>query len=248
MKKKTIIIIITLVTITILSLFSIYYDGARVRNGKEPKLTLKIVTNEGKKVTYLGLGYKVIRYPNSTPKEPYENNVGVKFGNWFMKYDKPKKEESIPLDKIPIQNENIEKEDIVTDNNDEQNESNNEKLESNKEQYNNNNQEDDKNELTPPVINEKPEPENNNLVIKNITDTTKLSSNFACAQAIDVFYEDSNYKYYYTCIRSNYIVVEYTNGTKENIKVALKNNRIKITDLDKYNISYLKEQKQTSIK
>lgn len=247
MKKKTIIIVITLVTITILSLFSIYYDSARVRNGKEPRLTLKIVTNEGKKVTYLGLGYKVIRYPNSTPKEPYENNVGVKFGNWFMKYDKPKKEESIPLDEIPTQNENIKKEEIVTNNKDAQNESNNDNIESNKEQNNNlENQENDKNELTPPVINEKPE--DNNLVIKNITDTTKLSSNFACAQAIDVFYEDSNYKYYYTCIKSNYIIVEYTNGTKENIKVALKNNHIKITDLDKYNISYLKEQKQTSIK
>ena len=231
MKKKTIIIVITLVAMTILSLFSIYYDSARVRNGKEPRLTLKIVTNEGKKVTYLGLGYKVIRYPNSTPKEPYENNVGVKFGNWFMKYDKPKKEE------------------IVTNNKDVQNESNNDNIESNKEHNNNlENQENNKSELTPPVINEKPEPENNNLVIKNITDTTKLSSNFACAQAIDVFYEDSNYKYYYTCIKSNYIIVEYTNGTKENIKVALKNNHIKITDLDKYNISYLKEQKQTSIK
>lgn len=84
------------------------------------------------------------------------------------------------------------------------------------------------------------------LTIKTITDKTK--PNTSCAQAIDIFYEDSNYKYYYNCLKSQNIIVEYTNGTKENIKIALKNKHIKITDLDNHNIHYLKSKKQTYTK
>ena len=39
---------------------------------------------------YWGLGYKVIRYVGVSPKEPYENNIGVKMGSWFMQYELPK--------------------------------------------------------------------------------------------------------------------------------------------------------------
>ena len=85
--------------------------------------------------------------------------------------------------------------------------------------------------------------DNDNLVIKTITDSTNL--NTSCAQAIDVFYEDTNYKYYYTCIKSHNIIVSYTNGIEETIKVALNNGHIKITDLDKYKIHYLREKKVT---
>ena len=87
MKKKYIILIISIITIFIISLFCNYYDSARVRTGHEPKIVIKIVNESGTKVTYWGLGYKVIRYPSVSPNEPYENNRGVKFGNWFMKYE-----------------------------------------------------------------------------------------------------------------------------------------------------------------
>lgn len=40
-------------------------------------------------MTYWGLGYKVIRYVGVSPNEPYESNIGVKMGNWFMKYKLP---------------------------------------------------------------------------------------------------------------------------------------------------------------
>ena len=38
-------------------------------------------------MTYWGLGYKVIRYVGVSPNEPYENNIGVKMGSWFMRYE-----------------------------------------------------------------------------------------------------------------------------------------------------------------
>ena len=89
---------------------------------------------------------------------------------------------------------------------------------------------------------------NNSLVIKNITDKTQTMSDFVCAQAIDNFYEDNTYKYYYTCMKSQYVIVEYTNGTEEPIKEALHSNHIEIADLDKYNIFYLKSKKIYSTK
>ena len=76
-----------------------YADSARVRNGVEPKFTIKIVSEDGNKVTYWGLGYKVIIYPSVSPNEPYKNNRGVKYGSWFMKY-KLEEEVKITLEDV----------------------------------------------------------------------------------------------------------------------------------------------------
>ena len=64
-----------------------YVDSGRVSTGHEPKYCIKIVSNNGSKVTYWGLGYKVIRYVGVSPNEPYENNIGAKMGSWFMDYE-----------------------------------------------------------------------------------------------------------------------------------------------------------------
>jgi len=87
MKKKILIIIgfIAAILVTI-GLVTSHIDSARVRNSVEPKFTIKIVTDNGNRVTYWGLGYKVIRYPSVSPNEPYKNNIGVKYGSWFTKY------------------------------------------------------------------------------------------------------------------------------------------------------------------
>ena len=107
MKKK--ILIITGIIITILiaaGLVTSYIDMARVRNSVEPKYTIKITTDDGNKVTYWGLGYKVVRYPSVSPNEPYKNNKGVKFGSWFMKYELEEEKEYA---------KHLTKEDIVSD-------------------------------------------------------------------------------------------------------------------------------------
>ena len=87
MKKKNLIIIgIISLILLITGLVTSYIDSARVRNSIEPKYAIKITTDGGNKVTYWGLGYKVIRYPSVSPNEPYKNNLGVKMGSWFMNY------------------------------------------------------------------------------------------------------------------------------------------------------------------
>lgn len=90
MKKKICIGAgIILVILIIAGIITNYADSGRVTTGHEPKYCIKMVNNDGSKVTYWGLGYKVIRYVGVSPNEPYENNIGVKMGSWFMKYDLP---------------------------------------------------------------------------------------------------------------------------------------------------------------
>ena len=89
MKKKIIIIIciVIFVVLVVLGLLAKYVDTGRVATNNEPKYCIKIVTRGGNKVTYIGLGYKVIRYPAVSPNEPYKNNLGAKMGSWFMNYE-----------------------------------------------------------------------------------------------------------------------------------------------------------------
>ena len=95
MKKKVLIITGIVVAILVVAgLITSYADSARVRNGVEPKFVIKITTDGGNKVTYWGLGYKVVLYPSVSPNEPYKNNRGVKYGSWFMKYELEEEEES----------------------------------------------------------------------------------------------------------------------------------------------------------
>lgn len=96
MKKKILIIIgIILVILIITGLITSHIDKGRVRNSVEPKFTIKIVSDDGNKITYWGLGYKVVRYPSVSPAEPYKNNRGVKYGSWFMNYSLDRYEEKI---------------------------------------------------------------------------------------------------------------------------------------------------------
>ena len=80
---------------------------------------------------------------------------------------------------------------------------------------------------------------------ENITiiDKSKEIKDFACDTALEKFYEDDKYVYSYPCIISDYIIVKYSDGTEETVKEALENNRIEIGDLDKFDISYIKQEK-----
>lgn len=88
MKKKILIAVCIIIAIlVVVGLITSYLDSARVRNSIEPKFAIKITTDGGNKITYWGLGYKVIRYPSVSPNEPYKNSLGVRYGSWFMNYE-----------------------------------------------------------------------------------------------------------------------------------------------------------------
>lgn len=84
--------------------------------------------------------------------------------------------------------------------------------------------------------NEYPKEKNNTI---EIIDLTKNNSDISCLNE-EEFYKDETYIYYLPCT-SKYISVIY-NDEKYDIKTALTNKIIKLTDLDKYNIKYIKKE------
>lgn len=73
-----------------------------------------------------------------------------------------------------------------------------------------------------------------------LLDKTKSIINFACDEAIEEFYRDDYYVYYWNCIKNDYMVVRYNDGSEETISNALLNNHIDIQILDKFDIKYIK--------
>lgn len=90
MKKKVWIGVGIFFMVFVVGMITNYVDSGRVTTGHEPKYCIKINSKDSSKVTYWGLGYKVIRYVGVSPNEPYESNIGAKMGSWFMKYEFPK--------------------------------------------------------------------------------------------------------------------------------------------------------------
>jgi len=88
MKNKKVFIIGTIIIgiLLVLTFITNYIDKGRVSTGHEPKFTIKIATEGGNKITYWGLGYKVVRYPSVSINEPFKNSLGTKMGSWFMNY------------------------------------------------------------------------------------------------------------------------------------------------------------------
>jgi len=86
-KKVWIISIVIIAILIVLGFIANYIDKGRVSTGHEPRFTIKITTDGGNKITYWGLGYKIVRYPSVSPNEPFKNSLGTKMGSWFMKYE-----------------------------------------------------------------------------------------------------------------------------------------------------------------
>ena len=76
-----------------------------------------------------------------------------------------------------------------------------------------------------------------------IVDTSKDIKDFSCDTALEEIYRDDKYIYSLPCIKSTYIKVIYApNRYQEGLKSSLEYGRIKINDLDRFNIEYIKEE------
>lgn len=73
-----------------------------------------------------------------------------------------------------------------------------------------------------------------------IIDMTKIED-IVCADALQKFYADAEYNYFYSCIKSEYVIVKYSDGSKKTVEEALKIGDITIEDLDKFEIEYYKK-------
>lgn len=76
--------------------------------------------------------------------------------------------------------------------------------------------------------------------VEKIVDKFLTEPGLMCAQALELFYSDNEFDYYFSCMKSGMIIVYYTDGTEETIKEALGKGRITLDDLNKYHIGYYK--------
>ena len=70
-----------------------------------------------------------------------------------------------------------------------------------------------------------------NCPIENKLITLTQNNKDICIDGIDYFYEDENYRYYFTCLKSNYIIVNI-NDKEYMLKDALENGIITIKDIE----------------
>ncbi len=77
------------------------------------------------------------------------------------------------------------------------------------------------------------------VTVTAIIDRTKAEP-LVTADALEGFYADSEYTYYFPSIKSQYIDVFYSDGTSENIKDAISAGRVTVADLDAFDIGYYK--------
>ena len=62
--------------------------------------------------------------------------------------------------------------------------------------------------------------------------------NLPCDEAMELFYEDETNEYYFSCIKSQYIMVMDSTGRTTDVVTALNEGLITIDDLDYYGIEY----------
>lgn len=127
------------------------------------------------------------------------------------------------------------KQDNIIDNN------NNDNKKDDNNNSNNNNDNKNNNIKDNPIIDETIE----DTIIGNNKITIIDRSSGNCPQAIEYYYEDNEYKYYFTCIISGSIFVK-VDGVEYNIKTALNNKIVTMNDLIEAGFKPLKKSKNLS--
>lgn len=70
-----------------------------------------------------------------------------------------------------------------------------------------------------------------------------IDATYVCAEALEKFYEDSNYTYSFPCIQSDSIYVKFPNGNKMLVVDAIEQNKVTIEQLIKAGLKVYKEKK-----
>lgn len=81
-----------------------------------------------------------------------------------------------------------------------------------------------------------------NIELVNIVDLTVVNQ-LSTDDALEEFYKDNDYTYYFPSIKSEYVECQFTNGDKMTILEALNSGKVNMSDLDTYGIFYWKVDK-----
>lgn len=70
-----------------------------------------------------------------------------------------------------------------------------------------------------------------------------IDATYTCASALEKFYEDDNYTYYFPCMQSSSVFVKFPNGTKLLVTKALEDKKVTIDQLIKAGLKVQKQEK-----
>lgn len=84
---------------------------------------------------------------------------------------------------------------------------------------------------------------NNGIPLVTSIEDLTVKQQLATDSALQPFFEDNEYVYSYPSIRSDYVIVKLTDGTQITAKEALEKGYISISDLDSWEIQYIREPK-----
>lgn len=85
-----------------------------------------------------------------------------------------------------------------------------------------------------------PVPDPDVVMVVDIIDRAK-EENIPTDSALELFWSEEEYEYFFPSIRSEYVVVLYTDGTRQTVAEALREGRITVADLDAFGIDYYRE-------
>ena len=224
MKNKYLIIIISLIILIFTS------DFIFLTINKKP---LILINKQDEK--YSSIFYNV-----------YDCNGEKVITTKFSKYNcKVKANDNLDNKNDDKTNQDDTKQDDNSNNNkDNNNNNNNDNNNTNGNKNDNNNSNDKKDDIIKdnPIIDNRID---DNIIGSNKKITIIDRSSGNCPQAIEYYYEDSNYKYYFTCVISSSIFVKIDNQ-EYNIKYALNNKIVTMDELIEAGFKPLKKSKNTS--
>ena len=84
------------------------------------------------------------------------------------------------------------------------------------------------------------------LRVVDIVDRTQTEDLFT-ADALEGFWRDEEYIYYFPSIKSHYIIVCYSDGTRLPLREAMGRGDVTVADLDRFGIGYYKEEVITAV-
>ncbi len=100
--------------------------------------------------------------------------------------------------------------------------------------------------LPDPTVYETPTPLPDVVTVVDIVDRAERDG-LGTAEALEGFYGDGEWLYYFPSIRSAYVTVYYSDGTEEPVREALAAGRVTIADLDRFGIGYYKQKLVTVV-
>lgn len=83
---------------------------------------------------------------------------------------------------------------------------------------------------------------NENIICPKDADFVIVDETEVCAEALELFYEDENYKYYYPCIKNATTFIK-KNNKKQTVRESLEDKTISVESLLKSGLSFIRKEK-----